>query len=255
MNDFDLVIGIHSIWHAINNQKRNGFQLYCSDQGLKDFRKTYPEIQKIIDKKNVAISFQEKIQEFAERFFSKNHINFQRIPGNIFLVCSKLETMDHQWLDKFCKENERVQLVALDQVSDLSNGAAILRTAAFYNLSALILSQKGSFSLTPSFFRISSGAAEYVPIIQSNNLAKTIQLLEKQKIDCIGFSEKSDQKTNTNIVSSQRLCLIHGAEESGLSYSVLRTLKHVHCLQSLGAINSLNVSVASAITMEKYFHN
>ncbi len=56
--------------------------------------------------------------------------------------------------------------VRLDQITDVHNAAAIMRSAAFYGVDCVLISQKGNFGMGPNFARIASGALEYVKIIQ-----------------------------------------------------------------------------------------
>lgn len=253
MNELDIIIGIHSIVAALKNPLRGNFEIFCSKAGLSDFKKYYAEADKLFAQKEVKVVYNEKIQELAEKTFRQFGHHFQRVPGNIFLICPKIDFLDNRWLEQRSRKPGPFRLLALDQVTDLHNGAAILRTAAFYNLDAIIIPQKGAFGLTPTFFRISSGAVEYVPIVKTSNLSKTVQILEKEGVSCLGFSEHGQDEGALTGLDQTRLCLIHGAEEDGLSHSVERVLKNILRLPSRGEIKSLNVSVAAAITMEKFF--
>jgi len=135
------------------------------------------------------------------------------------------------------------------------NAGAILRTASFYGVDAVIVPDKKSFGLTPSFFRIASGAAEFVPMIGVSKLNRTVAKLKESGILCLALSEhaKGDLKMEEIKSSKRGIALILGREDVGISNAVLRMIDQHISLDSMGDIKSLNVSIAAAVTMEKCF--
>ncbi len=255
MEDFNLIIGIHSVAAALKNPNRNIYKVYCSEESKKDLFKKSDLTPKDLDEFRVEYLEPHALQEKAKEYFKKLKLDFQRVPSGIFVIASELETHDNNWLYETVSSKNELKILCLDQITDVHNGAAILRTASFYGIDIVILPGKKSFGFTPSFYRIASGASEYLNLVQTTNLSKVISKLTALGVTCIGLTEHVDTPITDQIISEAHLglCLVLGKEETGISHSVLRNIKHQLALIPAGDIRSLNVSVAAAISMEKCF--
>ncbi len=240
----DLIIGFHSIFHALKNPKRKIIEVLATDKGLQEYKKQYSPIDA-----NVRKLKPHDFQTQSEKLYKEAGFKFQKITSGVLLVAESLEYKSHAWLYDHLEKNEKVTLLALDQVTDIQNAGAILRTAAFYNIDALIIGMKGSFSLTPSFFRNASGAFEHVPFIQVPSLSKTLKTLSDKNVKIIGLSEEA---SDGSFERSSKECFIMGSEDTGLSHAVERCVDYNIALKAAGEIESLNVSVATAVTLERF---
>ena len=93
------------------------------------------------------------------------------------MVVDPIETYDLAWLYEEIDKSERYKILCLDQVTDVHNAAAIMRTAAFYNVNYIVFAVKNNFKLGPSTARIASGALEYINIVKCNSLPKFLSAL------------------------------------------------------------------------------
>lgn len=241
-----IIFGIHSISKALNNPNRGEFSLVATDEGLSDFKKYHQG--KMVDAK---LYSKHELQEQAKKIQAELGYEPVRVPSQIFLLASDLETYEMDWFNQNHESLEKI--IALDQISDVQNGAAILRTAAFYGVQAILVGQEKSFGLTPSFFRISSGAAECVRIIRVGNLSRALKKIAEKNFSVVGLSEHAEGDFDGEIKGSSKICLCLGSEDKGLSHAVMRIVTKKMALKSYGEIKSLNVSVASAIAMERCF--
>lgn len=250
MEDFNLIIGIHSIVAAIKNPNRRIIKLVLTEDAKS-------EISKLINLSDIPIEMYatHKVQEEAKKYFKQLNLEYHRVPSGVFLIASPLEILGVPDLYKAMESKNNLRILCLDQITDVHNAAAILRTASFYNLDYVIIPDKKSFGLTPSFFRIASGAAEYVPLVETGKLVRTITKLKELGAVCVALSEHA--KGNfTEFVKNQKnlnFCLILGREDVGISNAVLRVTDLHMSLPTQGDIQSLNVSIAGAIAMEKCF--
>jgi 23S rRNA (guanosine2251-2'-O)-methyltransferase len=246
----DLIVGIHSILHAIKNPLRQNKCLYISPSAQPEFDRQKQLLG--IDTREVKIikESEDKIQAYAAVEYKKMGFEYKRVPGNLYLLTDALPELSwNQFVDKVTV-GEFKKILCLDQITDIHNMGALFRTAAFYKVDAILLSRKGEMGLPPSFFRISSGGSEYVELIKVNNLSRAItQLIEIGTI-CIGLSEHQGEEFT---LRQGPLCLVLGSEDQGLSNAVERSLKHFVKLENKGSIQTLNVSVAGAIAMERFF--
>jgi 23S rRNA (guanosine2251-2'-O)-methyltransferase len=252
----DLIVGVHSIICALKNSKRTNFKLFGSQEGFSELQKKGLKEKDVTgDLQKVLLSGHE-VQQKAQAAYKERGFSFQRVPSGIYLTCSSLEILSPHEINIELESGKPQKIICLDQITDVNNAAAILRTAAFYGVNFLVIPQKGNFGLTPSFFRIASGATEYVKMAQCSNLSKFIKKLQEKELLCLGFSEHADSKLDeikSEITNEKSLCLVLGSEEKGMSHAVEKALEKKLALVPAGSIKSLNVSVAAAVAMEKIF--
>lgn len=247
--DFELIFGLHSIAAALTNPRRQHTRLVATDEGLMELQRKHNINPKKLNVK-IEILSSHSLQEEAKQLCFYMDVEFFRVPGQIFLETSLLETYEIQ---EFLKAPE-MRLLALDQITDVHNGAAILRTACFYGINGVLIPSSKSFGLTPSFYRIASGATEYVNLIRVNSLSRAVGQLNEAGFLTVGLSEHSSENLGQDELRSQKkICLLLGAEETGLSNAVARLVQKNLSLPSRGEIKSLNVASAAAISMEKVF--
>lgn len=235
---FDVIIGIHSIQAALLNDHRTIEQIVGTQESLKNLKGLSQDKVKVLGSHEV----QEKGKEFAKK------IGYQlsRIPSNVFVVASPLKVFDISFLN-----SQHQKILCLDSVSDIHNAAAIMRTADFFGIDAIVIPQKKSFGLSPAFYRLASGATETLPIVRVSSLAKFVRKIKEEGYPVVGLSEHAEQKFQKP--SQEKAALIVGAEDVGLSYVVSRECDQLMALKSQGTIQSLNVSVATALALEKCF--
>jgi 23S rRNA (guanosine2251-2'-O)-methyltransferase len=249
MDNFNLIVGIHSIICALQNPQRTVYQLVGTEDALDEIKKS---VKLPADKVKMFASH--KVQEEAKKYYKDLGLEYQRVPSGVFLVASEINFVDIPNFYSAVEKNSKLKILCLDQVTDVHNAAAILRTANFYGVDFVVVPDKKSFGLTPSFFRIASGAAEYTKIVPVSKLTKTITKLKDLGVEVLALSEHAKGKLSSELTSSESsLCLVLGKEDTGISNGVLRLIDNHISLDSLGEIKSLNVSIAAAITMEKCF--
>lgn len=247
--EFDLIFGLHSIAAALKNPSRSHIKLVATDEGLSELQKKHKIIPKHYNVKTDILS-SHALQEQAKKLCAELDLDFTRVPSGIYLQTSPIQTYT---LQEFLKRPD-CKLLALDQITDVHNGAAILRTASFYGVNGVLVPSEKSFGLTPSFYRIASGAVEYVPLIRVNSLSRAVGQLNEAGYLTVGLSEHSSENLGQpELRACNKICLLLGAEETGLSNAVARLVQKNMSLPSQGEIKSLNVSAASAIAMEKCF--
>lgn len=246
----DLIIGKHSIAEAIRNPLRTRFELVGVADSLKTFFNEYKDCKRpSIEIKSLSKT---DFERSWEKILKEHDNQFLKCPSDVFLLSDEIFANDPSsaLLELYKKPNSKI--LCLDSLTDVHNGAAIVRTAAFYGIDAVITSSKGAFSLSPQFFRVSSGGFEHLRFIRVASLSSTITKLKENNFLCIGLSDKATID-DSGIRNSQKLCLVVGSEDKGLSNAVERLLDHSICLVSPGPLKTLNASVAAAVAMERYF--
>ncbi|MDA4843883.1 TrmH family RNA methyltransferase [Hoeflea poritis] len=139
-------------------------------------------------------------------------------------------------------------LLVLDQITDPHNVGAIMRSAVALGAGAIITTMRHSPQESGVLAKSASGALELITHIQVVNLAEAIEELNRLGFLTIGLdSEGPDQLEKS--FSGGRIALVLGAEGKGLRQKTRHTVKTLARLDMPGAIKSLNVSNAAAISL------
>ena len=94
--------------------------------------------------------------------------------------------------------------------------------------------------------KTSAGALHTLPVCREQNLRSTLQYLKDSGFRIVAATEKGDYDY-TKADYTGPLCIIMGAEDTGVSYENLALCDEWVKIPMLGTIESLNVSVAAGI--------
>lgn len=144
--------------------------------------------------------------------------------------------------------NEPPLLLVLDGVTDPHNLGACLRVADGAGAHAVIAPKDHAVGLNATVAKVASGAAETVPYFMVTNLARTLGELKERNIWCIGTSDDAP-KTLYQVDLKGAVALVLGAEGSGMRQLTGKTCDELVSIPMRGAVESLNVSVASGICL------
>jgi 23S rRNA (guanosine2251-2'-O)-methyltransferase len=139
-------------------------------------------------------------------------------------------------------------LLVLDGVTDPHNLGACLRVADGAGANAVIAPKDHAAGINATVAKVASGAAETVPYFMVTNLARTLGELKERNIWCIGTSEDAP-KTIHQVDLKGPVALVLGAEGAGMRQLTRKTCDELVAIPMLGAVESLNVSVASGICL------
>ncbi len=134
----------------------------------------------------------------------------------------------------------------LDQISDVRNFGAIIRTAECTGVSGIVIQNKGAAPVNADTVKTSAGAIFKVPIAKVAHLKDAVYYLKASGIQVIAATEKTSESIY-DLDLSVPLGLVMGSEDTGITPSLLKTMDHKARLPMLGTIESLNVSVACGI--------
>ena len=160
--------------------------------------------------------------------------------------CSPTPLVDEHELLMQVENNKSPLLLILDEVNDPHNLGACLRSADAVGVDAVILPQRHSAPLSPTVHKVASGATVRLPIVKATNLARCIDTLKKVGIWMMG----ADGDSPTSIYSAdltKPCAIVMGGEGQGLRRLTRERCDHLYALPMLGAVESLNVSVATGI--------
>ena len=154
-------------------------------------------------------------------------------------------------LDELLEGVEKVEsplILVLDGVTDPHNLGACLRVADGAGAHAVIAPKDHAVGINATVAKVASGAAETVPYFMVTNLARTLGELKERNIWVIGTSGDAD-KTVYQVDMKGPTALVLGAEGPGMRQLTRKTCDELVHIPMKGAVDSLNVSVASGVCL------
>ncbi len=139
--------------------------------------------------------------------------------------------------------------VVLDHLTDPQNVGTILRTANAAGATGVIVAEDRACGVTPAAVRASAGASETVRVARVVNVVRAMERLKEAGVWLTGLDFGEDARDYDAVDYTGAAGLVVGAEGEGLSRLARRTCDFVAKLPMLGAVESLNASVASAIAI------
>ena len=139
-------------------------------------------------------------------------------------------------------------LLVLDGVTDPHNHGACLRVADGAGAHAVIAPKDHAAGINATVAKVASGAAETVPYFMVTNLARTLNELKERNIWIIGTSGDADKNIYQMDLKGP-VALVLGAEGDGMRQLTRKTCDELVSIPMQGAVESLNVSVASGVCL------
>lgn len=139
-------------------------------------------------------------------------------------------------------------LLVLDGVTDPHNLGACLRVADGAGAHAVIAPKDHAVGLNATVAKVASGAADTVPYFMVTNLARTLGELKERDIFIIGTSDDAE-KTLYDVDLTGPVAFVLGAEDTGMRQLTRKNCDLLVSLPMRGAVESLNVSVASGVCL------
>jgi 23S rRNA (guanosine2251-2'-O)-methyltransferase len=139
-------------------------------------------------------------------------------------------------------------LVVLDGVEDPHNLGALIRSADGAGADGMIIPDRRAAGLTGTAVKASAGASEHLPIARVTNISRTLDELKERNVWTVGLDERGSQ-TYDELDYKMHCAIVLGAEGKGLHDLVRRRCDFLVSIPMLGAVPSLNVSVAGGVVM------
>jgi 23S rRNA (guanosine2251-2'-O)-methyltransferase len=140
-------------------------------------------------------------------------------------------------------------LVGLDGVTDPRNLGAVVRSAAAFGAHGVFLPERRSAGMTATAWRTSAGAAARIPISQVTNLTRSIKRCQQEGFLAVGLDADGPTTVYDLEAAVGALVIVVGSEGRGLSRLVGETCDLRVRIPTTSAVESLNASVAAAVTL------
>lgn len=222
-----LLYGIHAVNAALNNPKRQHKTLYVTDDLVAEYA-SYGKLLRVVTKKEL------------DKLLPENAVH-----QGVALETSLLPDV---FLEDLPLDQDRVMLLAFDQVTDPHNVGAILRSAACFKVDGAVHTDRNCPPETGVLAKSACGALELVPFAKVTNLARTLDDLKEKGFWVVGLSEHGQEYIHA-IDLPNKIVLIVGSEGSGMRRLVMEKCDFLTKLPTNPVFPTLNASNAAAIAM------
>ncbi len=188
----------------------------------------------------------------------KEGVNLQEVPkeklnamvqGAHQGIVASVAPIEYEDLEGFLakiKNKKNSLIIILDGVEDPHNLGAIARTSLCAGVEGIIIPKRRSSQVTSIVEKTSAGAISKIPIVQVNNISKTIEKLKEKGFWIVGAEGSGDQNY-FEIDYNMDCALVLGGENKGISKLVQKNCDYMVKIPMPGEFNSLNVSNAASI--------
>jgi 23S rRNA (guanosine2251-2'-O)-methyltransferase len=229
--------GRNPVWEVMQAGKRKTFQLRMA-QGLKA-DKRLEEVLNLAQKRSIPVS--EVPREMIDGI-SSHHQG----------VALQVEEYPYAGLDEVLQaardQNEPPLVLLLDTLKDPQNLGSLIRTAELVGVHGIVLPLRRTATVTPAVVSASSGACEYMHIVQAN-LAQTLNRLKEEGLWIVGLEGSSEAQFPDQIDLNGPLAVVVGSEAEGMRQLVRSSCDFLLRLPMRGRIDSLNAAVAGSVAL------
>jgi len=150
-----------------------------------------------------------------------------------------------QWAD------HRETILLLDRISNVHNLGAIIRTAAFFGVTKLVVPDHPKAALpTEATYRVAEGGLDHVEVFCVDHLPGFIRAIRSFYF-VVGAATRGGSPTQGRN-QDRPYAIVLGNEEHGLDRDVMDQCHELTTLPGSGLVESLNVSATSAILIWEF---
>ena len=203
MNKDNIIYGIRAIIEATNAQKPIN-KVYLQ-KGLSG--ELFKELEYVLRKKKINTAYVPV--ERLNKFTPNNH------QGAVATISPVNYANFEALVEKLLHDVEAPLFLLLDQITDVRNFGAIIRTAECTGVHAIIVPNTGAAPINSDTIKTSAGAAFNIPIAKVNHLKDAIYYLKSSGIQIVAATEKGSHLLyEVNLKSGT--ALVMGAEDKGV---------------------------------------
>jgi 23S rRNA (guanosine2251-2'-O)-methyltransferase len=138
-------------------------------------------------------------------------------------------------------------VVVLDGVTDPHNLGAVLRVADAAGASGVVIPKDRAAGVTAAAVKASAGASEHVPVARVTNLRRAVDQMQRAGLWVYAAEVGATPYGDLDLTGPAGLVL--GSEGRGVRRLVREGCDGAISIPMLGAVGSLNVSVAAALLL------
>lgn len=241
--DENLVFGRNPVLEALRGNVPST-TLYIAENIDKDRR--VDEILEIAQKKGLPI-LEAGRYEIDDLAYGKAH-------QGVILATKPFAYADYgQLVDQALEHGEAIGrkplFVALDGVTDPQNVGAVIRSAAAFNASGILLPERRSAGVNAAAWKVSAGQAARMPVARVTNLNRTLDDLKQRGFYVVGLDGGGTATVGSTGFENDPLVVVLGSEGFGLNRLTREKCDVIAGIPINPDVESLNASVAAGISL------
>jgi len=228
------IVGRHAVFEALKNAKRKVLRVFLTEESKKNIHRDSPNNNLL---KNTKVFF--KTKKELDKYCKNEGILHQ---GYV----AEIEHLENDELKNFIKDKNELTFVCLDEVTDPRNIGSLIRSAASFNISGLIVKERHFPKESKLMYKSASGCIEYLKIFEVPNINTTLKFLREKNFWVYGFNANGI-KDFTEVKWKGNNILLFGSEGSGLKKHTKKYTDFSVKININKNIESLNISNSAAI--------
>lgn len=234
----EILYGIHPVTEALSARRRSIYEIYLQKENKSG---RLARLASLADQKGIRV----KTVRSGELMTMVSGGGHQGVAAKVDLypltaVSDILAATEAKGRPHF--------LIILDSVLDPQNLGAIIRSALCVGIDGVIMPKDRSAPITPAVSKASAGALEHINLSRVTNLVQTIKQCKNSGAWILGLDKDAKRSIYDGDMTGS-IAIVLGGEQKGIRPLVKKNCDFLVSIPQLGALNSLNASVAAAVTM------
>lgn len=232
-----VVYGIHAVEELVQHNPLAIDKIYFTDKQKKG---GLFELMKVVKKRKISYANipEGKLNKMAGYAPHQGVVAFRTVRNYD----------DESVLYEKISEAEKPLILIPAGLEDPGNFGAIIRSAAAFNVSAILLERKGTVPLNATVAKTSAGMIEQMTLIKPRNLEET--LIKLKDLGFIIFGADGSGPTPPRQLPLDKPCvIITGNEHAGIPAYLAKLCDEFASIPIMDTVESLNVSVAAGIML------
>ncbi len=237
MSNLEKVYGVHAVRALLERGADRVMQVFVAEQRDDTRTRAIADLAQARSKPVKRIP----VAQFQQYFGDATH-------QGVYAEVRPLEPWNEEQLLEALGTREAPLVLVLDGVQDPHNLGACLRTADACGVVAVIVPKDRAAQMNATVRKVAAGAAESTPLVPVTNLSRTLKLLKDAGLWIAGADAEAPGYAHDSDLAGP-IALVMGAEGTGLRQLTRQNCDFLVRLPQLGAVESLNVSVATGMLL------
>tara|TARA_X000001036_G_C20495984_1_gene731829 strand:- start:102 stop:845 length:744 start_codon:yes stop_codon:yes gene_type:complete len=239
-----LIVGKHAVLEALKNPNRKIERVFLTEDAKKNLNR---ENQSFNLFKSVSVFY--KSRKELDNLCGKDETAHQGLIAEV----EHLEEINLKDFVKY-KENENINLLALEEVTDPRNIGSIIRSAVAFNIDGLIVKERSFPSKSKLLYKSASGGTEYLKIFKVSNLNTALKYLKTKNFWISAFDVSATKDFTKNNWKGKNV-LLFGSEGYGIKAKTLENSDFKFRVKMNSNIESLNISNTVSVVCHHIFQS
>ena len=239
-----LIVGKHAVLEALKNPNRKIERVFLTEEAKRNLNR---ENQSLNLFKSINVFY--KSRKELDNLCGKDETAHQGL-------IAEVEHLEELSLKDFIKlkENENVNLIALEEVTDPRNIGSIIRSAVAFNIDGLIVKERSFPSKSKLLYKSASGGTEHLKIFKVSNLNTTLKYLKSKNFWVSAFDVSANKDFTKNNWKGKNV-LLFGSEGFGIKAKTLENSDFRFKVKMNSNIESLNISNTVSVVCHHIFQS